>query len=195
VDFAANLSSMKKRIFAAIDISDEARRRVFRFVELLRGQFPNVRVGWVKPEKIHLTLKFLGEIDESQLEKFSEAIEKTSQNISKFKIQIGKTGVFPSAQNARILWLGLKDETGNLRKLNEILESECERKGVKKEIRSFKAHLTIGRLKEKSSALVEKHLSEEFEPIEFKSSEIVIYQSELLPQGSIYKIISKYKFQ
>ncbi len=195
MDFAANLSSVKKRIFAAIDISDEARRRVFRFVELLRGQFPDVRVGWVKPEKIHLTLKFLGEIDESQLEKFSEAIEKTSQNISKFKIQIGKTGVFPSAQNARILWLGLKDETGNLRKLNEILESECERKGVKKEIRSFKAHLTIGRLKEKSSALVEKHLSEEFEPIEFESSEIVIYQSELLPQGSIYKIISKYKFQ
>ncbi len=186
---------MKKRIFAAIDISGEPRQKISRFIENLRGRFPDARAGWVKAEKIHLTLKFLGEIEELQLEKFRVAIEKTSQSISKFKVQIGETGVFSSTQNARILWLGLKDEAGNLRRLNEILECECEMQGFKKERRSFKAHLTIGRLKEKSNELVERHLSEDLQLIEFEVCGIGIYQSILQPQGSIYKIISKHEFR
>ncbi|HEX9960491.1 MAG TPA: 2'-5' RNA ligase family protein, partial [Pyrinomonadaceae bacterium] len=76
------------------------------------------------------------------------------------------------------------------------LESECERHGFAPETRDFKAHLTIARLREpeKSANLVETHLQEKFEAVEFEVSEIVIYQSELSPQGSRYTVVSKHAF-
>jgi 2'-5' RNA ligase len=185
-----------KRIFVAVDISEEARSRASRYIENLRRQFSELRVGWEKPEKLHLTLKFLGDTDDEQLGKLTEAVEKTAREIPNFTLQISDTGVFPSQRKARVLWLGVKDEQGNLRKLNEVLEGECEKKGFVPEKRDFKAHLTIARLREpeKSRALIEAHLRENFAALEFEVSEIVIYQSQFLSQGSRYTIVSKHAF-
>jgi 2'-5' RNA ligase len=182
-----------KRIFTAIDISDEARRKVSAYVETLCGEFSNLRVGWEKAEKLHLTLKFLGDIDDRHLKNLIEAVEKTARQIKSFKLEIAETGVFPSPRNARILWLGLKNEQGSLQKLNEILEIECEKIGFEKEKRNFKAHLTIARLREpqKSKELAQRHLRNEFEAVEFDVSEIVIYESKLLPQGSVYSVVAR----
>ncbi len=187
---------MTKRIFTAIDISSEARRRVSDYIETLRKEFSNLRVGWEKTEKLHLTMKFLGDASDEQLEKLSEAIEKMAREISNLKLRISETGVFPSPSNARILWLGLQDEEGSLRKLNEILESECEAVGFAREKRNFKAHLTIARLREpqKSKELAQRHLQNEFEAVDFVAGEIVIYESKLLPQGSVYSVVSKHLF-
>ena len=185
-----------KRIFAAIDISEAARRRVAGYISDLRAAHSTVRAGWDNPEKLHLTLKFLGDIDEAQLHSLSEAVNETARQISAFNLRISRTGVFPSKKNAGILWLGVKDEKGILQKLNEILETECERKGFAKEKRNFKPHLTIARLRrepQKSNELVEKHLQNDFESDEFKVSEIVIYESRLLKTGSIYSISSIHK--
>lgn len=186
-----------KRIFVAIDISDEAKQKVSPYVETLRAEFPRLRVGWEKPEKLHLTLKFLGDIDDEKLKKLIVAVEKTTGQLSVFKLQIKETGVFPSPRNARILWLGLHDENKSLQKLNEILESECEKIGFAREKRNFKAHLTIARLREprNSNELAQKHLQNEFEAVEFEASEIVIYDSKLLPQGSIYSVVSKHELR
>ena len=186
-----------KRIFTAIDISDEARRQVSDYIAYLRAEFPNVRVGWDKPEKLHLTLKFLGDIDEGQLQDLNEAVKETVKQITSFKLRISKTGAFPSTKKARVLWLGVEDEKGSLQKLNEVLENEGERKGFAKEKRDFKAHLTIARLREphQSKALIERHLQNDFEAEEFTVSEITIYQSQLQKTGSIYSIDSKYKFK
>ncbi|MFN2392031.1 MAG: RNA 2',3'-cyclic phosphodiesterase [Pyrinomonadaceae bacterium] len=185
-----------KRIFVAIDISDEVQRKVSDYIAALRVEFPKLRVGWEKPEKLHLTMKFLGDINDEQLEKLTKAAEKTARQTLSFKLQVSDTGVFPSARNARILWLGLQHEQGSLQKLNEILETECEMIGFARENRSFKAHLTIARLREpqKSKELVQRHLQNEFEAVEFELSEVVIYESKLLPQGSIYSVISKHLF-
>ncbi len=153
-----------KRIFAAIDISDEARAKIAGYIETLRGEFSNLRVGWEKSEKLHLTLKFLGETDEKQLKNLTEAVENTARQVSNFKLQIVGTGVFPAKRNARILWLSLRDKDGKLQKLNEILETECEQIGFAKEKRNFKPHLTIARLREpqKSIELVRTHTAKEF---------------------------------
>ncbi|MGC2237873.1 MAG: RNA 2',3'-cyclic phosphodiesterase [Pyrinomonadaceae bacterium] len=188
---------MKKRIFIAVDISDEARRRAFEYSEALRREFPNLRIGWEKTEKMHLTLKFLGDINENQLKELVEIVSKTAAQISKFKLNVGETGVFPTPQNARILWLGVKDEERSLAQISEILESECENIGFPKEKRNFKAHLTIGRLREprKSREIALKHLQNRFEPVEFEVSELVIYESKLQPNGSIYSVISKGKLK
>ena len=122
---------------------------------------------------------------------FSEA--EDNKNI---KIQIFDTGVFPSRRNARILWLGLQDEKHSLSKINQLLETECAKIGFEKEKRNFKPHLTIARLREphKSEDLAAKHLENEFEPVEFEVSEIVIYESKLLPTGSIYRKLKSFRF-
>ena len=188
---------MKKRIFVAIDISDGARNTVANYIEDLRGEFSNARVGWERVEKLHLTIKFLGDIDSIQLQHLTEAVEKTARQFSKFNLQISQTGVFPPKRNARILWLGIDDEARNLQKINDILETECEKKGFVKESRKFKAHLTIGRLREpnKSKELIDRHLNKTFAAVEFKVSEIVIYESRLQKSGSIYSVVSKHRFK
>jgi 2'-5' RNA ligase len=180
-----------KRIFTAIDISDEARAKVANYIESLHGEFPQIRVGWERTEKLHLTLKFLGDIDGIQLENLIGAVENTASRISNFRLQISDTGVFPSSRKARILWLGLKDDLENLQRLNEVLQTECERIGFAKESRNFKPHLTIARLREprKSKELVEKHLENEFPVVEFPVSRVAIYESRLQKTGSIYEVI------
>jgi len=185
-----------RRIFTAIDISDEARIKVARYIENVRDEFPNLRVGWERAEKLHLTLKFLGDIDEDRLNNFIEAVEETAEQLSNFKLQISGTGAFPSPRNARILWLGVRDERGSLQRLNEILETECKRKGFEREKRNYKPHLTIVRLREppKSKELVGKHLQNDFASIEFAVSRITIYESLLQKSGSIYSVVSKHQF-
>lgn len=186
-----------KRIFAAIDNFDESRLKISDYIESLRREFSNIRVGWEKPEKLHLTLKFFGDANEKQLANLIEAVEKTAKQISDFNLQIKDTGVFPSKRNAKILWLGVKDETETLQRLNEILETECERFGFPKEKRNFKPHLTIARLREpqKSGELIETHQRNEFESEEFRVSEVVIYESQLQKSGSIYSIVSKHSLK
>jgi 2'-5' RNA ligase len=180
-----------KRIFTAIDISDKTRMKTADYIKNLREEFSQVRVGWERAEKLHLTLKFFGDVDEEQLAKLTAAVEETANQLSGFKLQITKTGVFPSKRNARILWLGVHDEKGSLQKLNEILENECDKKGFVREKRNFKAHLTIACLREphKSKKLVEGHLGNEFNSPEFQVFKIAIYESRLQKTGSIYNKI------
>ena len=183
-----------KRIFAAVDISDEARRKVASYIETLRNEFRNVRVGWDKPEKLHLTLKFLGDTDDGQLRELEKIVREISAKITNFKLQIAETGVFPNVRNPRVLWIDVKDEAGSLAKINARLESECEKIGFKKEKRAFVPHLTIGRVREPNRAkdLARKHLENGFEPVEFEVSELVIYESKLRPTGSVYAVVSKH---
>lgn len=187
---------MKKRIFTAIDISDEAREKISDYIESLRRQFPDLRVGWDKPEKLHLTLKFFGDVDEIGLENIEKAVENTVLQMSDFDLLLHLTGVFPNVRNAKILWIGLEDKTNLLKSANTILENECAKFGFTKEKRKFKPHLTVARLREphKSKKLAETHLKNEFPLIEFTAKSIVIYESTLLPSGSIYKRFKSFNF-
>lgn len=180
---------MKKRIFIAVDISAEARKIAAHRVENLRREFPNLRVGWEKPEKLHLTLKFLGDAEEKQIAGLKKIVAEIASEIAPFNLRIAETGVFPSIRNARILWLDVKDERGNLTEINKCLETECAKIGFAKENRNFKPHLTIARLKEPKASknLIQKHLADAVEPAEFEVAEIVIFESRLQPAGSIYQ--------
>lgn len=182
-----------KRIFVAVDISDEARRNVSDYIETLRREFKNIRVGWDKAEKLHLTLKFLGDTNERQLTDLKESVEKIASEVSSFKLQISQTGLFSNVRNPRILWLGVQGDLETLSRINANLENECEKIGFAKEKRDYKPHLTIGRIREPNKAenLARKHLQNEFTPIEFEVSGIAVYESKLYSTGSIYALIQK----
>ena len=182
-----------KRIFVAVDISDEARGKAAAYIENLRTDFRAVRVGWEKPEKLHLTLKFLGDADERQLSELKKIVAEISGEIKNFKLQILNTGVFPNARNPRVLWIDVRDESKSLAKINTRLEAECEKIGFARERRNYVPHLTIGRVREPQRAkeLAGKHLNNGFEPVGFEVSEIVVYESKLLPAGSVYSVVLK----
>lgn len=194
---------MIKRIFSAIDISDRARIRISDYIETLRRDHKDLRVGWEKPEKLHFTLKFFGEVNKKELNELTSAVDMTARAIAEmdfqnmvFDLQIMSTGVFPDLRNPRVLWLGLNDRDNLLKTIIEVLEIECQKRGFKREKRAFKPHLTIARLREPNKAkdLAKTHIDNVFEPVEFSASSIAIYESTLLPTGSVYQKIADFSF-
>ena len=188
---------MKKRIFVAVDISEAARRKIAAYVNDLRNEFGEVRANWEKPEKLHLTLKFFGDTDESHLAEIGKIVEAIAKQMNKFTLQLANKGVFPNQKNARVLWIGIDDANNNLVKINNLLELEVSKIEFTNEKRRYKPHLTIARLKDSKNAeqLVNKFLQTQFEPLEFEVSEIVIYQSKLQTSGSIYKKVRIFKLK
>lgn len=184
-----------KRIFVAIDISDSARARVADYIGRLRRAYPRLRVGWERPEKLHLTLKFLGEVGDPKLPDVAEAVARSAKRFREFYAAIAGTGVFPPRGDPRILWLGVLDG-GKMGQVADELEREFEKIGFDAEKRKFHAHLTIARLREPrdSVRLAADHIVNEFEPVGFEAREIFVYESELQPTGSSYRKLAAYPF-
>lgn len=184
------------RAFIAVDISPEARRLVVERIAFLRARFSDLRVGWDKPEKLHLTLKFLGEIEPEKLPQIKKAVENAAMDIEPFSLALENVGAFPPRGAARVLWLGVRDGSGNLSELHRRLENEFERIGFDRERRGFKPHLTIARLKEpeKTRQLTDLHVQTDFPAVDFPVSEVVVYKSDLRPTGSVYTALAEINF-
>ncbi|MCC6329927.1 MAG: RNA 2',3'-cyclic phosphodiesterase [Acidobacteria bacterium] len=176
-----------KRIFIAIDISEEARQMTASYIDSLRRAFPMLRVGWERPEKLHLTLKFLGDVNDATLEKVRQAAMDIASAAGPFRLSLTGTGRFPPKGDPKTLWIGVEDD-GQLSAVAARLEDSLHRIGLKAEKRRFTPHLTIGRLREpeRSRELAQCHLDSSFGPAAFDVRQITIYESRLQPKGSIY---------
>ncbi len=176
----------KIRSFIALDLSDEAREELARIIKELKRSDANVK--WVRPESIHLTLKFLGYIREEQIDPISKRIEKIAEGISPFDINLERIGVFPGWTRPRVVWVGTGGYTDKVKALSKRIEDEMEEEGFEKEKRDFKAHLTVGRvrsLKNKEHLEKEAH-SLDVKPAKSHISKIILFQSKLTPEGAIY---------
>ncbi|OLE52031.1 MAG: 2'-5' RNA ligase [Acidobacteria bacterium 13_1_20CM_3_53_8] len=185
------------RMFCAVPLSEDVRESVARYIESLRHLAPDVRASWDRPEKMHITLKFLGDIEASRVEALSRAAERAAREVEAFILLITGAGVFPARGLARVLWLGIEDETGSLARLQSALETESEREGFRREERSFHPHLTIARLRKPEGArkIAQLHQDTGFEAVRFPVSELLVIRSELGPQGSRYTEISKHQLK
>jgi 2'-5' RNA ligase len=177
-----------KRVFAAIDISEEAREEIRNYVADLHAGFDGVPVKWEKPEKLHITVKFAGAVDETQLEAFREQIQAVASSLTPFQMKIAATGAFVKRRGPSVLWLGTEVvSTGE--DAFVVLAGLTDK-------RPFRPHLTIARIKDPSMArdLIEKHKAAFFESVSFEVNELVIYESTLLPAGSVYTRLGNYPF-
>jgi 2'-5' RNA ligase len=194
-----NLSNKEERfrIFAAIELSPEARRAAAGYVDSLRREFPQLRVGWERPEKFHLTLKFLAEARGKQLAALENAVREPAGEFSPFVLSLVGCGAFPNRGAARVLWLGIGDKEGRLRELQKQIELLGQMAGLPAEKREFNPHLTVARLREPKTALslTQHHLKQPLNPVEFAVYEIVIIRSFLEQKGSRYEVLSRYKFE
>lgn len=182
------------RLFCAVELPALIRERASEHIAVLQRLAPDVRAGWERPEKLHITLKFLGEIEESRARLLSAASERAAGSVEPFHLSIEGAGAFPPRGPARVLWLGLKDATGALSLLQRRLEEECSVEGFPREARPFKPHITIARLRHPAGArrLAALHEEKGFAPAGFSVHDLVVIRSELGHGGSRYTELSRH---
>src|SRR5262249_53370441 len=104
-------------------------------------------VSWTRPENLHLTLKFLGEVDEARVVEVEEACVLSAAEFRQFTLSLNDTGVFPNTRQPRVLWAGLSGDVGNVVEMHRRLDERLAPIGFKREEKKLHPHLTIGRLK------------------------------------------------
>lgn len=183
------------RAFIAVDINDAARERLAALQGVLRRSAP--RLKWVDPNQIHLTLRFLGDVAESQLEAIRAELARIAGMAAPFEIHIHKTGVFPPTGPPRVVWVGVKEASGALLRLHGELDAGLFPLGFPPEDRPFRPHLTLARCKDRQAARgLWRTLNEHrgFDAGTTMVEQIVLYQSTLTRRGPIYEAISKHEF-
>jgi 2'-5' RNA ligase len=176
---------MKIRTFIALEIPEAAIEEIINLRKDKIGDGGNAK--WEVKEKLHLTLKFLGDTERDNLNSYFEEIERITGELKQFELCFSEFGVFRKGGAPRILWIGLK-ENDRLKQFAESLDSILENFGYKKEERKFQAHITLLRFCgyeniEKILSLNEVKIPE----IKFIANKVVFYESRLMHNGSVYK--------
>jgi len=182
------------RTFVAIELPRAVRAKVIEHIEQLRRNVPDARASWSREHNLHLTLKFLGNVPASATPKLSDAIARAISGVKPFELTVAGGGVFPPRGKPNVLWIGVDDRERKLNELYNRVEDECASAGFAREQRSFHPHLTIARLRKPGNErrLAEVHQNFGFPPEMFSVSEVVVFKSELLREGSKHTAISRH---
>ena len=181
------------RLFVALKIPYEIKKKIF---ELRNEILPDWgKYKWEKEEKIHLTLKFIGEVDDNKVGQISQSLNFI-ENYFKFDCRLSSFGLFFRRGAAKILWVGLFTDS-ILYNLVEEINNTLETLSIPKDERKFKSHLTLLRIKNQDSFRFPVKAFEEFTmpEITFTADEAVLIKSELLTETSKYTEIKKYKLK
>jgi 2'-5' RNA ligase len=135
------------RSFVAVELDAGIRSILGRAIDRLCAEEGGEDVRWVDPDGIHLTLKFLGDVDESRIDVLRRALDRVATAHSALDLPLGDLGCFPSARRPRVFWVGVGDPNNRLETLVENLEDALARVGFEREARPFAAHLTLGRVR------------------------------------------------
>ncbi len=175
------------RAFIAFDIGEGLRGALAGVQEGLKETRADVR--WVGIEGIHLTLKFLGNVPEDRVEDIAGGMARASTGVPPSRVRLAGLGAFPSPKSPRVVWVGVREESGSLRSLHGRLETEMEALGFPRESREFQPHLTLGRVRSPSGrdALLRALASRTDSEIgAFTADTLILFKSTLLPSGAEY---------
>ena len=181
----------KLRAFIAVELPPAAREAVEGVIRDLRAKSGDA-VRWVRPEGVHLTLKFLGDIDADSVPAISEALDRCAAPTAPFDLFLEGVGAFPNARRPRVVWVGLGGGLEPLLGLQQSIEGELEALGYARERRAFTPHLTLGRVRDRISPAQVRALSEALgvvsvaPGVKLPVKEISLMQSDLRPSGAVY---------
>jgi 2'-5' RNA ligase len=183
------------RVFCAVGLPEGVRAAVAERVARLRAEFQSVRASWERAEKLHLTLKFVGEIELPRVADLTAAAGRAAERSAPFRLRIEGAGAFPPQGPPRVLWLGVADASGGLAALHANLERECEAAGFDRDARAFRPHLTLARLRVPRDAreLADAHRDTPFAPQQFSVDELFVMRSELGPGGARHTPVSRHR--
>jgi len=186
-----------QRLFLAANVSDEQRQALGQLIEnLAKGiRFTRAHPAWVKPENIHLTLKFLGDVEETRIESIAKALGTAITHVQPIPFDIAKLGVFPDAQAPRVLWIGIDQGRSRIADLAGTIENAMARIGFPRERRAFHPHLTLARIKAVRGVgemmdVVESHRRAHLPAARIHA--VTLYRSTLRPEGAVYSVVREW---
>lgn len=196
---AGDQSGLSLRLFFAVELPRAIREAAAAHSALLREEFPAARASWPRPESLHLTLKFLGEVEAIRLDALHHAAATAAAALAPFMLTIEGAGTFPPRGVARVLWLGVRDDGGQISRLQFRLDKEGVYVGFPSESKPFRPHLTLARLRapqsaEAAAALSEAHRRTPFGPHAFQVLRFALMRSELGSGGPRYTPLQYHSF-
>ena len=180
------------RTFIAIEIPEETKRAMAEVQARLKVS--GAEASWTRPEGIHLTLKFLGEVPEERVGEITTALVQAVEGRGKFRLPVAGIGVFPNEKNPRVIWVGVSGALDKLMGLQLRVEEQMVRLGFPQEDRRFTPHLTLGRVKH---LLLRRSWGRALESVRdvdlpgFEVASVSLMKSELQPTGAVYTEIGK----
>lgn len=181
-----NVGDKKMRSFIAIDIEDNLKSKIVDIQNNIGSKY--LKIKFVEPENLHFTLKFLGEIEEKNIEDIYKILQKNLENYKPFEIDLKGLGAFPSFSYIRVLWIGIQDESNSLINIADGLNMDLRNLGFKKE-KKLIPHLTIGRVKFVKDKEKILQILKELQNVKIGKmmvDRILIKKSVLTPKGPIY---------
>jgi len=176
------------RLFTAITIPDDIKAKLEELFIPIEG------LKWQQKSQMHLTLRFIGEVDKRMAKTVTDELEKVK--VASFLINLSRLGSFPRKGNPKVVWIGVK-ENSSLNDLHARIELACRDAGLEPDERSFKPHITIARNKgadgEKVRSYIENQTVPDFEPIQV--TDFLLFRSELTANGAIHHIEKKFALQ
>jgi len=183
------------RTFIAINTPESIRQSITAFQSELRKSGADVR--WESPDKFHVTIKFLGNVEESQLPGLTRQIQSVCEQHPSFEVWYRRAGGFPDLKHPRVIWLGCENEDGTLATLRSALDTVLLPHGFEIEARPFRPHITLGRIRSPKGL---DHLTPKLENLTFEPQmgtirEVLIVKSVLRPQGAAYTVLTSIHLQ
>ncbi|NIA06038.1 MAG: RNA 2',3'-cyclic phosphodiesterase [Actinobacteria bacterium] len=186
---------MSLRVFLALELDDLIKKQLARLQHRLSAVGADIR--WVKSDQIHLTMKFLGELTDKMAVDVCRLCQNVSAEFTSFEFGVHGAGCFSNHGQPRVLWVGITDPSGSVRRLHERLEKTLGPLGLRRELRAFRPHVTLGRARSGKNAqdlrlAVEKN--KDFEVGIQQAQEITIFSSQLSPDGPLHTVIGRAVF-
>jgi len=174
------------RLFIALPLPPSPVEHLAGLIERLREQGGAVK--WVKPENIHITVRFLGDTDEAQVPQIKAALNEIAPRYDVIDTTIFRLGGFPNLNRPRVIWAGMDGSVEAMQKMARQIEHAMRDLGFEKDKKSFKPHLTLGRVRDPGGleALSGFMKDLRFDDIPMTLDRLVLFQSTLTPRGPIY---------
>lgn len=176
------------RTFISMELSQEVKDELVRVMGDLKKR--NDAVRWVRPEGMHLTLKFLGEITGEQVPGLSRMLDEVAGEHGPLELAVEGLGAFPGTRRARVVWAGLEGQVEELVTVSREVDHGCLNLGFKAEKRPFRPHVTLGRRKIPSMIDLGVHMNR----TAFTARALMLYRSELRPEGARYTVLHSSSF-
>ncbi|MCC6380902.1 MAG: RNA 2',3'-cyclic phosphodiesterase [Dehalococcoidia bacterium] len=184
------------RLFVACEVPDDVKDAIGDVIMTLRGRSGSA-VRWIRPEGVHVTLKFLGEVPVKQLPAIKLAIQEAVVGHSPFDLEFSSIGTFGGREGLRIMWVGIAGDVLRLEALVRAVNAALAVVGFEPERRPFRPHLTLGRVRDeiptRQRAEIEVAVGKmDVPPSGWRTTHVSLMRSRLTPQGAAYEVLATF---